>query len=261
MKISVLTVCYNAEATIRHTLESFLAQDHRDKEMWVIDGASTDGTTATVGEYVGDRIRLLSEPDRGMYDALNKGLERFSGDAVGVLNADDTYHDDTILSRIAEALEDTDMVHGDLNYVDNHDTKTVTRRWRAEPRPETGFRSGWMPAHPTFYARRYVAEAVGAFDLTLPTSSDYDWMIRAIDVHGFSLATIDHVMVDMQLGGTSTASLRAHWANNWEVLRARRRWLDAGMVDYALIAKPARKIGQYVTRKQIDDDRHGKTDL
>ena len=248
MKISVLTVCRNAEHTIAHTLDSFVAQDHRDKEMLVIDGASTDGTADVVRRYRGAQISFFSEPDRGMYDALNKGLARFSGDAVGVLNADDAYHDATVLSQIARLLAAADMVHGDLDFVSDHTSKKVLRRWRAEPPPRTGFRTGWMPAHPTFYVRRAVAETVGPFDLRLKTAADYDWMLRAIDMHGFVLGTLDTVLVDMQTGGRSTAGLGAHIGHNLEALRARRRWLDAGWVDYALIAKPARKLGQFVRR-------------
>lgn len=245
MKISVLTVARNSAATIRYTLDSFFSQDHADKELVIIDGASTDATLSIVRRYPQDQIRFLSEPDKGMYDALNKGLRLYSGDAVGVLNSDDTYRDQTVLSRIAESLQNADVVHGHLDFVASHETKTAVRRWRAEPRPAAGFRSGWMPAHPTFYVKRDVAEKVGAFDLSLKTAADYDWMLRTIDIHGYQPALIDHVMIDMLRGGRSTASLAAHFRHNWEALRARRRWLGSGLIDYTLIAKPARKLGQF----------------
>ncbi len=186
MKISVLTVCYNAQATIGHTIASFLAQDWPDKEMIIVDGASTDATLEVVRGFPQDQIRVLSEPDRGMYDALNKGLKLFSGDAVGVLNADDAYHDADALRHVAMGLEASDIVHGHLDFVDSQTDKKVVRRWRAEPRPWNGFASGWMPAHPTFYVRRKVAESVGPFDLSFATAADYDWMIRALELHGFS---------------------------------------------------------------------------
>lgn len=248
MRISVITVCRNAEETIAHTLDSFVAQDHDDKEMLVIDGASTDGTADVVRRYGGGQVSFVSEPDCGMYDALNKGLARFSGEAVGVLNADDAYHDTTALSQVARFLSAADMVHANLNFVNNHTEKRVVRQWRAEPPPEGGFRTGWMPAHPTFYVRRAVAEAVGSFDLTLKIAADYDWMLRAIDLHDYLLGTMDAVLVDMQAGGKSTAGLGSHVAHNLEALRARQRWLNAGWVDYALVAKPARKLGQFVRR-------------
>lgn len=247
MKISVITVCFNAADTIRHTLDSFFAQDWPQKEMVVIDGASTDDTLAIVNSYAGPDLRVVSEPDKGMYDALNKGLRLYGGDAFGVLNADDAYRDHGVLARVADALGDADMVQGSLDFVDGHATGNIVRRWRATPRPHGGFRTGWMPAHPTFYVRRHVQEAVGEFDQSYRTAADYEWMLRAIEIGGFSLATIDPVLVDMMTGGRSTASLRAHVFHNFEALRARRRWLGSGMLDYALFAKPARKLGQFMT--------------
>jgi glycosyltransferase involved in cell wall biosynthesis len=248
MKISVLTVSYNSSATISHTIESFLVQDHKDKEMIVIDGASQDGTVDIVRSFANDQITLISEVDDGMYDGLNKGLERFTGDAVGVLNSDDAYHDSTALSRIADELGKAEIVHGHLDFVEDHASKRIVRRWRAAAKPASGFRTGWMPAHPTFYVRRAVAERVGSFDLSLKTASDYDWMLRAVELNDHSISRINHVLIDMQRGGKSTVSLGAHVIHNLEALRARRRWLKSGLIDYALIAKPARKIGQFVGR-------------
>ncbi|WP_421693804.1 glycosyltransferase family 2 protein [Aestuariivirga sp.] len=249
MKISVLTVCRNAEATIARTITSFLAQDYPQKEMIIIDGASTDGTVAVAGSFRSHEIRIVSEPDRGMYDALNKGLALFQGDAMGVLNADDRYHNQHVLSRIAEALQSHDATHGNLDFHD--EDGRVVRRWRAAPRPARGFAAGWMPAHPTFYVRRQVAEAVGPFDTKLATAADYEWMLRAIDIHGASLRHIPDVMIDMALGGRSTASLSSHVKHNFEALAARQRWLKSGVVDWALIAKPASKLSQFITLGQV----------
>lgn len=249
MKISVLTVCFNAEKTIGRTIASFLEQDHPDREMIVIDGASTDATLDVVRSMASECIRIVSEPDRGMYDALNKGLRLFNGDAIGVLNADDCYHDASVLARVAETLEQADIVHGHLDFIDS--AGRVTRRWRAGPRPARGFATGWMPAHPTFYVTRRVVDAVGEFDLTLATASDYDWMLRALELNGFASSIIDHVMVDMALGGKSTASIASHIRHNLEALAARRRWLGSGPLDYALFAKPARKLGQFVALRAM----------
>lgn len=243
MKISVLTVCYNAEKTIARTLSSFLEQDYPHKEMILIDGASTDNTMPVVERFASPQIRVLSEPDRGMYDALNKGLKLYEGDAVGVLNADDRYSDATVLSRIAQGLSSHDAVHGDLVFHDG--AGRVVRHWRARPQPKAGFASGWMPAHPTFYVRRSLAERVGTFNVELSTAADYEWMLRAIDVERGRLGQIPHVMIEMAMGGKSTSSLAAHLRHNLEALRARRRWLKSGLVDWALIAKPASKLTQF----------------
>lgn len=248
MKISILTVCWNSASTVRHTIDSFLAQDHGDKELVVVDGNSSDETLAIVRSYPHDQIRLVSEADNGMYDALNKGLRLYTGDAVGVLNSDDCFHDHTALRRISAGLEHADIVHGDLDFVENHLNKRVVRRWRAAPRPPKGFRTGWMPAHPTFYVKRKVVDAVGAFDLDLKVASDYDWMLRAVELHGFQTAATNHVLVDMMIGGVSTRNLASHLGHNLEALRSRRRWLGSGPVDYALVAKPMRKLGQYFQR-------------
>lgn len=254
MKISVITVCFNAAPFIETTIESFLHQTHPHKDLLILDGGSTDGTQAVVMKALaaapGAPIQFVSEPDKGMYDALNKGLSRFTGEAVGALNADDAYHDPGVLSRIATTLQRAPIVHGDLDFVADHTTKRIVRRWRVAERPAGGFRTGWMPAHPTFYVRRAVVDAVGAFDLRLKTASDYDFMLRAIELHDFAVAKVPGVMVNMKVGGKSTASLRAHLAHNVEALRARQRWLGAGPVDRALIAKPVSKLGQFIVRRR-----------
>jgi len=248
VKITVVTVCLNAAPSIAWTIESVCAQDYADREHLILDGGSTDGTLDILARYSSERLTVLSEPDGGMYDALNKALRLFSGEVVGALNADDTFHDSTSLSRIAAAMEDADIVHGDLDFVTDHHSKRVVRRWRTAARPASGFRSGWMPAHPTFYVRRSVAESVGAYDISLKTAADYDWMLRAVELHYFRVRKVEGVLVDMMQGGRSTASLRAHLRHNLEALASRRRWLNVGSVDRAFVAKPARKIFQLFYR-------------
>ncbi len=245
MKISVITVCLNAVETIGYTLGSFIAQDYADKELIVIDGGSTDGTAGVVQPFL-DRqdIMFVSAPDRGLYDAINKGLRLFSGDAVGMLNADDQFHDASILGRIAEGLREADMLSGHLNYVHDHREGSIIRRWREPPYWLGAFQSGWMPAHPTFYVRRRVVEAVGLYNLEFRLAADYDWMLRAFEVHHFNARLIDHVMVDMMDGGL-VSGVSGYTINNIESLKSRRKWLGAGAIDYALLAKPLRKIGQF----------------
>ena len=248
MRLSVISVTKNVEATIRHTLDSFCAQTHHDKELLVIDGASIDQTVEIAKSYATDGVSVLSEPDHSLYEAMNKGLRRYTGAAVGMLNGDDAFHDEHALSRLAVALENADVAHGHLDYVSDHTTKRVVRCWRAGECPQTGFRSGWMPAHPTLYVRRHVVDVVGAYDVSLPTAADYDWMVRAIECHSFRLVRVPHILVDMHHGGRSTVNLAAHIRHNLEALRARRRWLGTRHIDYALFAKPVRKIGQLFTR-------------
>ncbi len=246
MRVSVITVCWNSAKTIRHTLDSFLAQSHENKELLVIDGASTDETVSIARSYAADSIRVVSEPDEGMYDALNKALKLYEGDAFGVLNSDDTFHDETTLDRVADALSRSETVHGHLNFVENQSNKKIVRRWRAEAMPTKGFRTGWMPAHPTFYVKREVADTVGEFDRSWGIAADYDWMLRALECENFGLEMIDHVMVDMAHGGMSTQGVGAYVNHNLEALKSRQKWLGAGVIDYALIAKPARKLRQFI---------------
>jgi len=245
MKISVIMVAFNSARTIRYAIESFLAQTYRDAELVIVDGASTDNTVAIAESYRDSRIRVYSEPDEGIFFGMNKGLRLYRGDAIGYLNSDDCYHDRDVLARIAEALATHDIVHGNLNFVRDQETKGVVRQWRGTPyRPGT-FRMGWMPAHPTFYMRREIAERTGFFDPSMPIAADYDFMLRAMETGPVKSAFIDHVLIDMMTGGNSTASLKGYVRGNLESLRSRQRWLGSGVVDYALIAKPARKIGQY----------------
>lgn len=245
MKISVITVCRNAAGTIGHTLDSFFAQHHSEKELVVIDGGSTDGTADIVRAAADGSVRLVSEPDEGLYDAANKGLRLFSGDAVGFLNADDRYHDRDVLARIGDALSTAEIVYGNLDFVRDHSAGHVVRQWRGSSFRKGSFRLGWMPAHPTFYVRRAVADAVGPFDLSYRTAADYDWMLRACELHDFRCAFLDRVMVDMMAGGQSTRSFAAHVHHNLEALRSRRKWIGAGMLDFALLAKPLRKATQF----------------
>ncbi len=246
MKISVITVCRNVEGTIRNTLDSFFAQDHAEKELVVVDGCSTDRTLEILAEYQGRELSLLSEPDKGIYDALNKGLRRYSGDAVGALNADDAFHDPFVLSRIAEALAVNETAFGNLDFVNNHAEKKVVRKWRGSKWPAKGFRSGWMPAHPTFYARREIVEKVGLFDPSYKIAADYDWMLRVLEFHARSSTHIDAVLVDMMVGGVSTANFKSSITIATECLRSRQKWLDSGIVDWALFAKPLRQSLQLV---------------
>ncbi|MER9172008.1 glycosyltransferase [Mesorhizobium sp. M0955] len=248
MKISVLTVCRNSADTIRHTLDSFFAQEFKDKELIVVDGASTDETLSIIRSYPQDRMVVVSESDSGMYEALNKALRFYKGDAVGVLNSDDAFHDTSALARISNALSNADIVQGHLNFVTDHSSKRVVRKWTASPRPASGFRSGWMPAHPTFYVRRKVTEAVGEFNTQYKVASDYDWMLRSIELHPFILSTVDGTLVDMMIGGESTRNLMSTVRHNLEALHSRRTWLGSHLVDFALVAKPLRKLNQFIWR-------------
>ncbi len=244
MKISVVTVCFNSARTIGHTIESFVRQDHADKELVIVDGGSTDDTLDIIRSFPLDDMRISSGPDRGIYDAMNKGLARFTGDAVGFLNSDDRFHDDGILATIASGLDKADIVFGDIDFVTDHHSQRVVRRWRSSPYQRGAFGRGWMAPHPSLYVRRRVAEAVGPFDLRYSISADYDWMLRAFELHGFDARLEQRVFTDMMVGGKSTGGLGAYVKANLESLQSRRKWLGAGPIDLALFAKPLGKVSQ-----------------
>ena len=204
MKISVVTVCFNSAATIRDTLRSVEEQTHSEIEHIVIDGASTDGT-ASIVRREGRRVsRLISEPDQGIYYAMNKGLALATGEMVGFLNADDTYGGGETVSYIARATVDCpDAVFGDLVYVDSLDVKRVVRRWKSGQYAPGRLRFGWMPPHPTFYVRTDKLRGIGGFDVGLRIASDYDCMLRLMKRPGFRAVYVERVLVHMQIGRAS----------------------------------------------------------
>jgi glycosyltransferase len=244
MKISVITASYNSEATIGFTIESFLEQTHNEKEMLVIDGASGDGTVKIVESFRSSAIRVFSDTDAGVYDAMNTGLGLFDGDIVGFLNSDDTYHNSAALADIAAGMQDADIVYGDLNMVTDHRTKRTVRLWRGGTFHRYAFQLGWVPPHPTFYMRRAVAEKVGKYDLSYVTTADYDYMLRALALNNFRVRYLPRIIADFQMGGISTRGLGVTIRGNLECLRSRRSHLNAPPIDPAFFLRFARRIFQ-----------------
>jgi glycosyltransferase involved in cell wall biosynthesis len=237
MKISVITVCYNAEKTVRHTVESFLSQTHADREMLIIDGMSKDRTLEIVRSYQSPLIKIHSEKDNGIYDAMNKGLKLYTGDAVGLLNADDIYHNTNSLALIAQGLSQSPIVTGGTNMVSDHVSGTINRVWQPEAFKLGAFLTGYMPPHPSTYALREVYDQVGGFDTSYTICADYEWMIRAMEIHRFRVLVLDQVLTHMMLGGASTSGLKSSLVNLRETSRARQKWLGSGAIDAAMVAK------------------------
>jgi glycosyltransferase len=244
MKISVITASYNSETTIGFTAESFLGQNHVDKELLVIDGASTDTTLKIIESFGSDAIRIISEKDNGVYDAMNKGFRLFRGNVVGFLNSDDTFHDPNALGDIAAAMRDSDIVYGDLDMVTDHQTKRLVRSWRGGKFRRHSFQLGWVPPHPTFYMRREVVQKVGDYDLSYVTTADYDYMLRALALNNFRVRYIPRTIADFQMGGISTRGWRVSARGNLECLRSRRAHLHAPVIDAAFFLRFLRRILQ-----------------
>lgn len=210
IKISVITAVYNCHKTIGQAIESVLSQSYPAVESVVIDGASTDGTLATLESYRPRLGRLISEKDSGIYDALNKGIRHASGDIVGFLHADDIFQDGEVLAKVAAVFEDptVDAVYGDLVYVKHEDVSKVVRYWRSGQYDATSLARGWMPPHPTFYVRRSVYEQFGAFDTRYRIAADYDTVLRFLGENKVRAAYIPEILIRMRIGGISNRSLK-----------------------------------------------------
>lgn len=226
MKISIITATYNSGATLRDTLESILIQSYPDYEILIIDGGSKDNTKEIVDEYVPKfqgRLKWSTGKDKGLYDAMNKGINRASGDIIGILNSDDFYADSNILGTIANGCENVEAVYGDLDFVDEKNTDKVVRQWRGSQHTAGAFLKGWHPAHPTFYARRECYERLGGFDISFDVSADFELMLRFIEKGQLSNRYIPKTFVKMRMGGESTGSVGNIIQGNKNVLRAFRK--------------------------------------
>lgn len=246
MKISVITVCFNSEATIEDTLRSVISQDHKDLEYIVIDGSSTDRTLDIIGKYRSNISLLISEKDNGMYDALNKGLKKCTGEVVAILNSDDFYVHSSVLSKVAAEFErsGSDAVYGDLQYVHQDDPDKVFRTWISGTYKHGMFVNGWMPPHPSFFVKREVYEKYGDFNLKLRSAADYELMLRFIHKHRIKVSYVPEILVRMRAGGMSNSSI-------WSRLKANREdklaWEINGLKPafYTFFLKPLRKLGQF----------------
>ncbi|XDZ70423.1 glycosyltransferase family 2 protein [Alphaproteobacteria bacterium LSUCC0744] len=223
MKISVITVTYNCASVVENCLTSIAEQSYTDVEHIVVDGASTDGTLDILNIYRSNFAVLLSEPDTGIYDAMNKGLALASGDIVGFLNADDFYAHDRALENVVRCFTDNqllDACYSDLMYVDKSDTSRTVRYWQSNSFVTASFSRGWCPPHPTFFVRRYVYERFGNFDLTYRIAADIELMTRFLEVRKLNVKYIPEVWVKMRIGGTTNKNWLNIWVQNREVLRA-----------------------------------------
>lgn len=224
MKISVVTVCFNAVNTIAAALQSVAAQTHPDVEHIVIDGGSNDGTLERIAEHGKHLAYFVSEPDRGIYDAMNKGLAKANGDIICFLNADDHYASPHILSHVARHMAEgaLDAVIGDVAFFRPGQPERIVRRFRSGRFRPGRFAWGWMPAHPGLFLRREVVERVGKFKIDYKIAGDFEFIVRAFHGHSLRYRHLPEIMVNMQTGGTSTAGLRSTILLNKEVLRACR---------------------------------------
>lgn len=245
MKVSVITITYNSEATLVDTIESVVNQTYGNIEYIIVDGGSTDNTLSIVDTY-GDKIsKVVSEKDHGLYDALNKGIGMATGDVIGIIHSDDFYTGNSVIEKIAHAISESqaDAAYADLYYVDKHNTDKIFRKWKSGAYTHGMFLHGWMPPHPTFFAKKACYDKFGSFNLGLVSAADYELMLRFIHKHRIKLAYVPEFIIKMRVGGKSNVSLKNRIrANNED----RKAWRINGLKPnpLTLYMKPLRKIIQ-----------------
>lgn len=248
LKISIITVCKNSESTLESCLNTVLNQESVDFEYLIIDGGSVDNSLSIIDQYSAQISFLLSEPDNGIYDALNKGLSRATGDVIGILHSDDLLANKYVLTSVATAFDDpmVDAVYGDLIYVDKMDMDRAIRYWRAGDFFHQKLRCGWMPPHPTLYVRKRWYDRLGGFDTRYRIAGDYDYILRLFSQPNFNAVYIPEVLVKMRVGGASNRSLKQVIKKTSEDYRALRQSKLGGLMT--LVCKNLRKVHQFWVR-------------
>lgn len=244
MKISIITAVYNNENQVATAIESVLHQTYSDIEYIIIDGGSKDGTLDIINIYKSQICTIVSEPDKGIYDALNKGIMRATGDIIGFMHSDDIFASETVIAKVAQQFDiaDVDAVYGDLQYVRKDDPSKIIRYWKSSAFDIAQLKRGWMPPHPTVYLRRSVYTQYGMFDTSFRIAADYDFMLRIFRDNERKSVYIPEVFVKMRVGGESNSI--KNYIRKWkEDYRALKRNNIGGIG--VLIYKNVSKLGQF----------------
>ncbi|MEO6637004.1 MAG: glycosyltransferase family 2 protein [Ginsengibacter sp.] len=246
MRVSIITVTLNSEKYLTDCIDSVRSQNYTDIEHIIIDGNSTDDTLRIIQNNEPNISTWISEPDDGMYDAINKGIELATGDIIGVLNSDDMFASADVISEIVESFKRTgsDSIYGDLVYVEPEQTDKVSRYWKGLPYKRSRFKMGWMPAHPTFYIKRSVVEKYGSYVTHYFTAADYEFMARYLFHHHVSATYLPKMIVKMRNGGISNGNIyRRLRANRRDYLAMKRNNIPFPFI--VSIIKPLSKLPQY----------------
>ena len=246
MKVTLITATYNSQKHLEDCILSVISQRYKDIEHIIIDGKSKDNTIAIIKKYEKHIAKWVSETDRGMYDAINKGMEMATGDVIGILNSDDMLASDDVIDIIVEAFKEkkVDSIYGDLEYVDPTETNKIYRIWKGKPYRRSLFKTGWMPAHPTFYFKRELLQKYGGYETHYFSAADYEFMARYLYKFKISAWYIPKLIVKMRRGGQSNSNIRMRLrANRRDYLAMKRNNIPFAFI--VSILKPLSKLHQY----------------
>lgn len=249
MKISIITATYNSASSITGCITSVNNQTYLDIEHIIIDGFSTDNTIEKVTNTPNKIVKIVSEPDHGIYDAMNKGISMASGDIIGILNSDDFLASHDILELIAKAFEQEkcDAIFGNLDFVASSSTDKVIRKWKSSPFEQGSFAKGWHLPHPTFYVKREIYEKYGTFDISLNVSADFEIMLRFLELYKIKVYYLDRTIVKMRYGGESTGSLKKIIEGNKNIMKAFKK-NGIKVSPFYTINRLASKLKQFIKK-------------
>jgi len=246
LKVSVITAVFNGAKTIQDCIKSVSGQIYPNIEHIIIDGGSTDGTLEVIKRYTEKRVNIVSEPDNGIYDALNKGIRQASGEVIGLLYSDDFYAHDRVIEKVADIFMkyNIDSCYGDLQYVDKNNPDKVIRYWKSSQYRHGKFKYGWMPPHSTFFVKKEIYNKYGYFNTNFKIAADYELMLRFLEKHKISTYYTPEVFIKMRIGGTSNRNIKNLIIKSNEDYRA---WkvnnLNGGF--YTILLKNLSKIPQF----------------
>lgn len=246
LKVSIITTTYNSAATVRDTLQSVANQTYKNIEHIIIDGLSSDDTLHIVAKYPHVE-KIISEKDKGIYDAMNKGVFHATGDIIAILNSDDFYANNEVIEKVVKRMssESCDGLYADLNYVEANNTTKVLRKWKSGNHTKKSFYYGWMPPHPTIFIKKSIYEQYGAYNLVMKSSADYEFILRTFVSKNCKFIYLPETIVLMRAGGISNASFKNRWRANKE---DRLAWKMNNLKPFffTLYLKPLRKIFQFI---------------
>ena len=251
MKISIITVSYNSENFIESCINSIISQSYKDIEYIIIDGSSKDNTLKIIKRYSRYVSTIVSEPDKGIYDAMNKGIKIAKGEIIGFLHSDDMYKNTDVLSKVANVFKNNaslDACYADLIYVKKTNTSRIVRYWKSSKFIIGSFSRGWSPPHPTFFVRRSIYERYGNFNLKYPIVSDIELMMRLLEVHNIQTQYLNEIWVKMRLGGLSNKNFKSILKQNQDILRALSNHTLSSNIITFVINKILSRLKQFFQR-------------